>query len=125
MSGSRDSAPPPIMKPGDNPALDAAIARMRANVEHVGAPEPENGRGAEGAGAGATAAKPDTMPVDAAQPGAPAEMPRRRRKARGAVWWVVGLPAVTIGGAVAVMAMAVIGSMKREPEAAGVGPEDR
>lgn len=91
-----DSVPPALVRPGENPALDAALARLRQK-EAAGAPP-------HGAGPGAAAG---------AAAGAVAGAPRRRRPALG--WWLVGLSALAIAGTMIVMALAVVGSRRQAP----------
>lgn len=86
---------PALVRPGENPALDAALARLRQK-EAAGPPA------AVGAAVGAAAG------------GA-----RRRRAASG--WWLVGLSALAIAGTVIVMVLAVLGSRRQAPAEAALG----
>jgi hypothetical protein len=89
-----ESARPALVRPGENPALDAALARLRQK-EAAGPP-------ADGA-------------VAPAGPGAGP----RRTLAPG--WLLVGLSALAIAGTVIVMALAVLGSRRQAPSAAASG----
>ncbi|EYF01073.1 hypothetical protein [Chondromyces apiculatus] len=123
----RDSAPPPVVLPGENPALDAALARLRQ--ERVGSAAVDAGLKASSTGAVASGGAASTevalpfvnggtLGTALAQPATrvpatrlPAAGEARRGAAsRGATgWWVVGLSSLAIVGTVVVMTLAVLG----------------
>ncbi|WP_169796467.1 hypothetical protein [Chondromyces crocatus] len=96
MKERRESSPPPVVHPGEDPVLDAALARLRRHP------------GRDGTSVKAGAARgPDGSRAVAARGGSRARAPRGPDPARG--WWIIGFSALAIVGSVVVMSLAVIG----------------
>jgi hypothetical protein len=103
MGKDRESVPPSFVRPGQNPALDEALSRLKTDGGEPGGTAVEK-RSAEPA---------EDTPREV-------EKTREAAAARGrGSWWAVGLAAVAIGGVVAVMALAVMGQRGQAGEAGG------